>query len=36
MGNRDCALALGENLAQEVEMEKFLRANAVKALKQLA
>ena len=36
MGNRDCAIALGENLAQELEMEKFLRANAVKALKQLA
>ena len=36
MGNRDCAIALSENLAQEVEMERFLRANAVKALKQLA
>jgi len=36
MGNLDCARILSENLAQEVEMEKFLRANAVNALKQLA
>lgn len=34
--NPDCVRALSENLAQEVEMEKFLRANAVRALKQLA
>ena len=36
MNNTDCARMLSENLAQEVEMEKFLRANAVKSLKQLA
>ena len=36
MGNTECARILAENLAQEVEMEKFLRTNAVKALKQLA
>jgi ferritin-like metal-binding protein YciE len=36
MGNTECAKILAENLAQEVEMEKFLRANAVKALKALA
>ena len=36
MGNTECVNALSENLAQEVAMEKFLRANAVKALKQLA
>jgi ferritin-like metal-binding protein YciE len=36
MGNRECVAALSANLAQEVEMEKFLRANAVKALKRLA
>jgi ferritin-like metal-binding protein YciE len=36
MNNTDCARLLSENLAQEVEMEKFLRANAVKSLKQLA
>ncbi len=36
MGNTECVRALSENLAQEVAMEKFLRANAVKALKQLA
>ena len=36
MGNTECARVLNENLAQEVAMEKFLRANAVKALKQLA
>ena len=36
MGNTECARVLNENLAQEVAMEKFLRTNAVKALKKLA
>ena len=36
IGNTECARVLTENLAQELEMEKFLRTNAVKALKQLA
>jgi ferritin-like metal-binding protein YciE len=35
MGNAECVRLLNANLAQEVAMEKFLRANAVKALKQL-
>lgn len=35
MGNTECVRLLSENLAQEVAMEKFLRANAVKSLKQL-
>ena len=36
MGKTECARVLNENLAQEVAMEKFLRTNAVKALKKLA
>lgn len=36
MGNTQCVALLNENLAQEVAMEKFLRANAVRALKQLS
>ena len=36
LGNAECTRILNENLAQEVAMEKFLRTNAVKALKQLA
>ena len=36
MGNTECVRPLTENLAQEVAMEKFLRANAVSALKKLA
>ena len=35
VGNTECVELLRENLAQEVEMEKFLRANALKALKKL-
>jgi ferritin-like metal-binding protein YciE len=35
VGNTECVELLRENLAQEVEMEKFLRANALKALKAL-
>jgi ferritin-like metal-binding protein YciE len=35
MGNAECVRLLSENLEQEVAMEKFLRANAVKALKLL-
>ena len=35
VGNSECVELLRENLAQEVEMEKFLRANALKALKKL-
>ena len=35
VGNTECVELLRENLAQEVEMEKFLRGNALKALKKL-
>jgi len=35
IGEAECARLLKENLAQEVEMERFLRTNAVKALKRL-
>jgi len=35
LGNGECASLLSANLAQEVAMEKFLRANAPKALKKL-
>jgi ferritin-like metal-binding protein YciE len=35
LGNSECASLLSANLAQEVAMEKFLRANAPKALKKL-
>ena len=35
IGNAECVRLLQENLAQEVEMEKFLRTNAVKALRRL-
>ena len=34
-GNRECADLLNQNLAQEIEMEKFLRGVSVKALKEL-
>jgi ferritin-like metal-binding protein YciE len=34
-GNRECADLLSRNLAQEVEMEKFLRGVSAKALKDL-
>ena len=34
-GQVECAQLLAANLAQELEMEKFLRTNAVKALKEL-
>ena len=34
-GNRECADLLAQNLAQEVEMEKFLRSVSAKALKEL-
>jgi ferritin-like metal-binding protein YciE len=33
--NSECAALLTENLRQEVEMEKFLRSNAARALKAL-
>ena len=36
MGNVECTRLLNQNLAQEMAMEKFLRGNAVKALKKLA
>ena len=36
MGNAEVVRVLSANLAQEVEMEKFLRGNAVSALKKLA
>ena len=36
VGNTECARVLNENLAQEVAMGKFLRGNAVKALRKLA
>jgi len=35
LGNSECASLLSANLAQEVAMEKFLRANAARALKKL-
>ncbi len=35
LGNAECVQLLRENLEQEVAMEKFLRANALKALKKL-
>jgi ferritin-like metal-binding protein YciE len=35
IGEAECARLLKENLAQEVEMERFLRTGAVKALKRL-
>ena len=35
VGNTECVELLRENLAQEVEMEKFLRGSALKALKRL-
>ena len=35
IGESECARLLKENLAQEMEMERFLRTNAVKALKKL-
>ena len=34
-GNRECADLLNRNLAQEIEMEKFLRSVSAKALKDL-
>jgi ferritin-like metal-binding protein YciE len=34
-GNRECADLLARNLAQEVEMEKFLRGVSAKALKEI-
>ena len=36
MGNREVVRVLSENLEQEVAMERFLRGNAVKALRELA
>jgi ferritin-like metal-binding protein YciE len=35
IGEAECARLLQENLAQEMEMEKFLRSNALKALRRL-
>ena len=35
LGNRECADLLNQNLAQEIEMEKFLRSVSNKALKDL-
>ena len=35
LGQVECAELLAANLAQELDMEKFLRTNAVKALKEL-
>jgi ferritin-like metal-binding protein YciE len=35
VGNAECVELLRENLQQEVAMEKFLRSNALKALKKL-
>ena len=35
LGQRECANLLAENLAQEVEMERFLRGAAPRALKEL-
>ena len=35
IGQRECADLLAQNLAQEVEMEKFLRSVSSKALKEL-
>jgi len=36
IGNQQCATLLSENLAQELEMAKFLETNAAAALRKLA